>query len=213
MSRLKQICIVALQGCLMIASEVTIAEDVNGRFAIKGIGAHSCSDFYALSKEDPESYRQFGGWMNGYITARNAYEPETFDIVNFEDSDTLIAYVLNYCKNNPDHRFVFAVRGIVEALRPTKISEQGHYVIFSGTGTIRLHRSTVLWIVQELAAQKLLPETSYIPEQDVIISALKAYQKRMGMTESGIPDQETLVRLLRRKGVGEEKGSVTIENH
>jgi len=176
------------------------AVDKNERFAIKGVGANSCAVFREMSAKDPEAYRQFGGWMNGYISALNETTPETFDLINFEDADTLIAYVSNYCLENPEHRFMFAVKGVAAALERSKITEQGQYIVFNGIDQVSLHQQTLDWVVRELTALEYLPpEALDIQSQRTIIAkALKSYQKDNSLPETGLPTQETLVRLLHK---------------
>lgn len=175
------------------------AVDNHGSFAIKGIGASSCAVFREVSSNDAEAYRQFGGWMNGYISALNEAVPDTFDLISFEDSDTLIAYVSNYCEKYPKHRFMFAVKAVVTTLELGKITEQGQYVVFGGTEKIRLHQQTVDWIVQELIALKYLSiKFSASQQPAILVESLKSYQKDHSLPETGLPTQETLVRLLRK---------------
>ena len=71
-------------------------------------------------------YKQniFNAWLNGYITAYNAYVDDTFNIIGGRDSASLNYWLANYCNKNPQSYFDAAVGHLMTELAPQRIKQK-----------------------------------------------------------------------------------------
>ena len=71
-------------------------------------------------------YKQniFNAWLNGYITAYNAYVSDTFNIIGERDSASLNYWLADYCNKNPHSTYDTAVGHLMTELAPRRIKEQ-----------------------------------------------------------------------------------------
>lgn len=171
------------------------AED-DGRFAVHGVGRAACADFTRVRAAGSAEYRQFGGWISGYITALNQMAPKTFDLVAFETLDTLSQYISNYCQKNPKSTFIEAARAVTLVMGPTKIEKFEGFIEFPGQPPIRLYKQVAAAAVARL---RQLGHAGDIDPHDVeaMSAALQAFQADNGLEQTGRPDQVTLSRLIR----------------
>ena len=49
-------------------------------------------------------YFQYGGWLNGYLSATNRYESRTFDVVSWQTTGVLAGWLARFCERNPRRR-------------------------------------------------------------------------------------------------------------
>ena len=66
----------------------------------------------------------FNAWLNGYITAYNAYVADTFNIVGKRDMAALNFWLANYCTKNPQSSFDNAVGHLMVELAPQRITQK-----------------------------------------------------------------------------------------
>ena len=92
------------------------AADKDGEFALKGIGRLNCKQFVENRNQKSNRYFQFGGWIEGYITAFNQLTPETFDLLSFETTEFLAWMIAQHCSQNPDERVADVVAAMVRKL-------------------------------------------------------------------------------------------------
>ena len=71
-------------------------------------------------------YKQniFNAWLNGYITAYNAYVDDTFNIIGEKDMASLNYWLANYCRKTPQSSFDSAVGNLMVELAPQRIKEK-----------------------------------------------------------------------------------------
>lgn len=71
-------------------------------------------------------YKQnfFTAWLNGYITAYNAYVNDTFNIIGKRDQASLNYWLANYCKSHPKSSFDTAVDHLMVELAPQRTRKQ-----------------------------------------------------------------------------------------
>jgi len=55
----------------VIATLVLSASTVHGQSAVEGLGLRPCTDVAASKAENPELYRAFATWLEGFISAAN----------------------------------------------------------------------------------------------------------------------------------------------
>jgi Putative peptidoglycan binding domain len=179
------------------------AADAENRFAIKGAGAAPCSKFIELYNAKSNDVLLFAGWTTGYLTAINQATPKTFDLAPWQSTEVLLFILHDLCTRAPDEKFYRVVSGMAQLLAEDKLSTLSSPVeMKSGEQTVVLPRDVVKKIQQRLTALKLYsggPDGAYGPGTR---TAIEAFQKQQQIPETGIPDQQTLVRLMYQKPEG-----------
>ncbi len=164
------------------------AADSGGQFAVEGIGASTCESFVAAKSAPSDAYWMFLGWLDGYMTGINQYAPETYDITPWQSQNLLTALFEKFCAKNPGANFFAVANKMVVELRDDRLRESSAPVV--------AYRETLRRV------QVLLEEGGhYRGEVDGLFGpntrrALESYQKRVGLTVTGLPDQATLFKLL-----------------
>lgn len=171
--------------------------DVNDQFAIKGIGLRPCGDYVQARRGQTPQYFQFGGWMEGYLTASNRFEEETFDLAPWQSSGVLAAWLQRFCERNPDAEFVRAVGALINALGQDRLQLRSELLEFEVGGETGYIYTEVLRRAQRSLAARGL----YQGPVDGALSAetqraLRQFQRQADLEETGVPEQETLVKLL-----------------
>ncbi len=72
------------------------AADDQGNYAIWGVGGRSCNHF-ALSAQKEAETNSFRDYLMGYLTAFNAFTPDTYDATGGETLEESLAWLLSYC--------------------------------------------------------------------------------------------------------------------
>jgi hypothetical protein len=106
-----------------------LAADRNGNYGSslpKDI--KDCNDYIAALDNclGGHCYKQnlFNAWLNGYITAYNAYVSDTFNIIGDRNPASLNYWLADYCKKNPQDSFDTAVGHLMSELRPQRTKEK-----------------------------------------------------------------------------------------
>lgn len=67
-----------------------------------------------------DAQNQFNQWLDGYLTAYDAYNPGTFDIAYGKDLASLDLWLEHYCEKHPGELFSDAVDTLMFELFPTR---------------------------------------------------------------------------------------------
>ncbi len=169
----------------------------SGKFAVKGAGITRCGHYVKQVKGKTSEFYAYAGWLEGYLTAVNAYEKDTFDIAPWQNTKLLALMLANYCTKKPEEPFALAVRKMVLALRPTRLKRESKLVLArNGDKAIRIYR-TVLEQIQTRLRQRGLYKGSASGNYDAATrKAIVAFQKQQKLKASGLPDAATLLRLF-----------------
>ena len=178
-------------------SSLLPAADENGQFAIKGMGLATCGRFLEARAAQSPEYFQFGGWINGYLSATNRYEQQTFDVAPWQSTGLLAAWLERFCENDPDVPFVRAVTMMVNALGKTRLTTQSNRIeVRVEDKTVYLYESTLRRVQERLVERghyEGTPTGQFDPPTE---AALRAFQRATGLQPTGLPDQATLAKLL-----------------
>jgi hypothetical protein len=174
------------------------ASDAKGDFAIRGIGAQSCKQLIeALQKKDATTGLSTAEWLMGYLTAINLMTPDTFDAVPVVDAPPLVSLVVGNCEKTQDARIADVVNGVMKAFAPAKIKSSSPVVqAREGDSLVEIRAATLA------AMQSRLVDLGYFKGKpngafnSATGAALRAYQKDQKLPVTGLPEAETLVRLL-----------------
>lgn len=175
-----------------------LALDRNGKYAIKGVGNASCDQYVKITETDDPQKFLFAGWINGYMTAHNQHLKDTFDIVSWENIETLGNYLRSHCKKNPNLSFFQATTQMLSELHEKRIVE-----FISATNMASGNQSQKSYIQVVQRVQKKLIELKLFKGADdgkmsaELVASLNVYRKAQGMLESDSLDQQVLHALLR----------------
>jgi hypothetical protein len=192
------ICLIALSGALLLDGNRAQAADSDSKFAIKGAGAVPCSAYVeARTRRLLDRLGAFEGWLHGYLSAYNRSEAQTYDIVAWQGNAFLLGVLENYCKQNPDHRFELAVSGLINALRPDRITAQSDMVqITTGDASRTIYKEVVLRLQKALTQKKMFSGKADGRFGEDTKKGIEAFQKSQNIPVTGFPDQRTLLALL-----------------
>ena len=188
---------------LLFAALPAFAADSTSRFALRGAGLAKCEQFLKALQERQENVLVAGSWIEGYITAVNQFTPETFDIAPWQSTQVLLGLVSRNCERNPQANVFQIVDSMRKYLQPTRLQGQSERILAeAGTNKFYLYRETMKDVQQKLIDQGFLTgaaDGQYGPNTR---SALEAFQKAQQIEPTGLPDQNTLLRLLTPQGGG-----------
>ena len=195
-SRWKSIALVAL--CFAFLPSPVQGADKNGQFAIKGIGRQTCRQFTDARVAGSEVYAQFRGWLEGFLTAVNRYEPETYDAAPWGTTELLALIIDNHCQKNPDDRFVIAVQKLTIKLKEDRLTESSPLLVVTvGGRTARVYEDLLQRIQVQLAELGLYDGTvdgQFGPKTE---EAIAMFQVSEGLKGTGLPDPLTVWILVR----------------
>ena len=176
------------------------AADSTGKSAVKGVGGLSCSRFVQEFEAQSPAAAQLVGWMMGYLSAYNQYADNTFDIASWEDTRILGTFLNANCKRFPDIAFAKAVQLMVQALHPNRVVEADELLVASaGDQKTRIYKGTLMRVQQKLTELELYKGSIDGTYGDKTRFAITEFQQSRGLNVTGIPDQVTLLNLLRGK--------------
>jgi len=110
----------------------SVAKDIDGAFAIKGVGALSCNDFIEAASADAPILQQYAGYVSGYISAYNELEKNTFDVLPWQQLDTVMLLLLRGCTQTPNSTVGGAVSRITQYFSPNSVHKNIEKVEIKG---------------------------------------------------------------------------------
>ncbi len=131
------------------------------------------------------------------MTDINQCSPETYDVTPWQSQNLLAVLSEKFCAKNPGASFFAVANKMIVELRDDRLRESSAPIVAAvGERTIRIYRKTLRRV------QVLLEKGGhYQGGIDGLFGpntqrALESYQKQVGLTVSGLPDQATLFKLL-----------------
>lgn len=171
--------------------------DMNNRFAASGAGVATCSRFVEARTAKSEEYFLFGGWVDGYFSARNQFEKETYTLLPWQSIDVLSGFLTDYCNKNPQHAFQRAVMVMAQALIPDRLTKSSKRIAVAvGPYKSDFFVEVLIRLQKKLTALGFYHGTQNGQYDDDTASALRYFQKKNAIAVTGFPDQLTLYRLF-----------------
>lgn len=174
------------------------AQEETRQFAVEGAGMLTCERFIAARK-DPSSpdYQRVMGFVEGYLSAANLYEPNTFDLTPWHNATALDMILEHHCSQHPADRLVSVTQRMVVGFRPMRVAKFSP-LLEVGDGE---HRAFVYETILRRAQAALRIKGIYSGPEDGKYSpglrqAFIAFQRTKGLSETGVPDPATLWNLL-----------------
>lgn len=121
----------AIVFCLISVLLVSFAKaQVDGNVKIWMPNASSCAKIlpletvqkqYRLTEEDAKKIRDYGmvlGWIQGYITATNMYNPKADgDVASNLSAGDWMNWLFNYCRHSPTAAYVDILNALNKAMK------------------------------------------------------------------------------------------------
>ena len=185
------------------------AADPDGRYAMKGGGLQTCEAFLDSALWRTEDVAAYGGWIEGYLTATNAWADGVYDLTPWQTTESLVALARSVCRQlGAETRFAEAMSELALVLRQSALTEESDVVVIEVDAATSLPiYVSVLDRVNE-ALRERGHEVATLPGHfgEDSRAALRAVQQDAGIAQSGIPDQRTLFLLLLDAAVEEVPG-------
>jgi hypothetical protein len=167
-------------------------------YVIKGVGAALCRNYTQAVNEKDEQRFIFGGFLQGYITGLNESLSNVFDITPWQNDRTLGLILYKYCVENPTQQFVFAVGRVLISFNTDVLTQPSPLKPVDNVQPIILLRESVMQQIIERLNRLGYGNLAGNTISKNVQVALKAFQEKEGLEASGVPDQETLLRLFAR---------------
>jgi hypothetical protein len=184
--------------CALIGASAVHAEDATGEFAIKGAGLQTCAGLTQAWDNKTSDIALYLGWIDGYMTGMNQYQPETFDVAPWQTSTTLLGLTKRLCdQSDKNARIMDVFNKLMTDFRPARLREKTDATALTTEGqAVVLYTETVVRLQRRLADEGFDPITRNGTLDQATLDALTAFQADRGMPETGLPDQNTLFALF-----------------
>ena len=174
------------------------AADAQGNFAVRGVGSQSCKALSdQVAQKNPNVAIALESWLGGFLTAVNRLQGDTFDASPILANAAMAQMVFNVCQRAPTSSVETVTFDIVKALTPARLRKASTNVeAKSGANTVVLRKDTLMAMQTELARQGLFKEAPTGLFTPATSAALKAFQAKGKLTQTGLPDPATTIALL-----------------
>ena len=175
-----------------------IAQEETQQFAVEGAGMLTCERFIAARGDNASpDYQRMIGFVEGYLSAANLYEPNTFDLTPWHNAVALDMILEHHCAQYPEDRLVSVTQRMVVGFRPLRVARFSP-LLEVGDGQ---NRAFVYETILRRAQAALQIRGLYSgPEDGQFTPALRqafvAFQSEKGLSQTGVPDPATLWNLL-----------------
>ena len=183
---------------LAVLPGAAAAADAQGNFAVRGIGSESCAQVNEqVAKKDANLGVTMESWVGGYLSSMNRLQGDTFDASPILQTAALTQLVVNLCQRTPKSAVETVTYDIFKALTPARVRAASTNVSATADGkTIVLRKETLVALQTALARQGLDKESPTGLFTPATSAALKAFQVKAKLAQTGLPDPATMIALL-----------------
>jgi Putative peptidoglycan binding domain len=179
------------------AAAAANAADSKGVYAVIGAGGIACKDFVAQLQKDKQSVAVADAWIAGYLTAANRVQPDTYSLSPVLGATPVLVRVAGVCEKNPNLVVEKVLGEILKRLAVARNKAQSP-IIETKTGKYAASVTTETLIAMQTKLTdygyfKGKPDGVYGPRLE---ASLKAFQKDQKLTETGVADAASVIRLL-----------------
>jgi Putative peptidoglycan binding domain len=183
-------------GALLIVAPAYGASNA-GEFAAKGAGRTSCAAFVDARTRNAPEQGQYIAFVEGYLTAANRYEPNTYDLAPWHNAGAIGAILEQHCKANAADTLAVVALKLAGAFNSIRLIEASPMIeIKEGEARAVLYAAILKRAQAELKKKGLLsiePDGAFNPETR---AALQSFQTQAKLPPTGVPDGATLWFLL-----------------
>jgi hypothetical protein len=182
---------------LLLLACTAHAADEAGQFMVKGGGRATCEAFLVAQQARDQEFVSLAGWVDGYLSALNQSEDDTYDIAPWQGTELLLAAISGQCRKDPSQTFHAAAFRITESMRAARLTTRSPLVKATvGDQAVVMYQAVVVRIQQRLALRGLFDAEATGEYDAATIEAMKAFQAERKLPVTGLPDQVTLANLL-----------------
>jgi hypothetical protein len=172
------------------------AVDTQGRYTVKGAGLATCGRFLELAKKGGREFYMFAGFVHGYLSAANALNKQTYDLVPWQSNKVLINSIAKVCAKHKDRRFGEILRRLVLSLAPQRLTEYSDLLKVPGDGVAPVYREVVFRMQTQLQARGHYTGEPTSQYDEATVAAMKLFQAQAQLPVTGHADQATIQRLF-----------------
>jgi hypothetical protein len=108
---LKRLALLALPA-LLLASLTSQAADEDSSYVIWGVGQKSCNSY--SQARAAAKFDEFKGFATGYLTAYNAFMPETYNIAPGKNIEAVLSWLDEHCSGSKTSHFADALHRFID---------------------------------------------------------------------------------------------------
>ncbi len=173
------------------------AADDEGRFAGHGPGIARCAQLVEALGVDGPDRPLFVGWVAGFLTAANAFRPNTYDVTPWQPVEFVANVIAEQCSRNPESAVTEIALAIVEQLAADRLQRSSPVVNVEHEGRrVAVYRDVLRQVQTRLRDRDLYGggiDGAYGP---MTRGALEEFQRARGIPVTGVPDDATLLALF-----------------
>lgn len=182
----------------VVAPGATSAADADHMFALRGVGALPCralSDVAASQRRAMQmAVEEFS---LGYVSAINRTSRETFDVLPLDQPALLANWVDSVCKTNADQSIEQVLFSILQRVHALRLAEDSPLLTLKTPyGAMTIRKGTLQTVQQALERKGLLKGQADGVFSGATRDAIRAYQVSVFQQPTGLPDPQTVVRLV-----------------
>lgn len=182
----------AMAVMMALAGDAGAADDA-GNFSVKGVGTTTCQNYLDARQAGGEAYILYGGYIGGYVTAYNQFQPQTFDVLPWQSVDTVMRMLARFCNKSPDSLFAAVLSRLMKVVADERLQQNSPAVQIGDADTgAALYAETLRRTQDKLSALGLYRGTPSGRYDEETRRALERFQQAKGLTVTGVPDQVTL---------------------
>jgi hypothetical protein len=169
----------------------------DGRFAVEDAGRTPCAAFVKAREKNSNDYARYLGFIEGYLTAANRYEPNTFDLTPWHNSAAFGLILDQHCRKNGSDNLVMAAQRLVIAMQPLRLADYSSIVaVGSGQREAQVYQTILKRAQWELSRRGLYRGQNDGKYSPAMKTALEEFQRAVKLDPTGVPDTPTLWVLL-----------------
>lgn len=181
----------------LFGSVVVRADTTEHQFAVEGAGRASCATYTEARKSNPPQAARYLGFIEGYLTAANRYEPNTFDLTPWHTPEALALIVDQHCKQAASDGLAMVAQRLVVAMMPHRLASESELVeVREGDKSVLVYEKIIRRAQNQLARRGLFAGERDGKDSQEFRAAVTRFQQLAKLDQSGVPDVATLWVLL-----------------
>ncbi|WP_298307792.1 peptidoglycan-binding domain-containing protein [uncultured Erythrobacter sp.] len=183
--------------CLLFGTAMVQAETADRQFAVEGAGRASCAAYSDARENNPQRAARYLGFIEGYLTAANRYEPNTFDLAPWHTAEAFALILDQHCKQSREDGLAMVAQRLVVSMMPHRLASESELVeLRQGEKSVLVYDKIIRRAQNQLARRGLFAGERDGKDSPEFREALSRFQQLARLDQSGIPDVATLWVLL-----------------
>lgn len=180
-----------------LAQSPARAAGPDGMFAVEEGGRMPCPTFLEAKAKKDQSLARAIGFVEGYISAANRYEPNTFDLAPWHTPQMYALILEQHCQKQPSDNLAMAAQRLVAAFQPLRLATPSKLIeVGDGKHKAVLYEAILKRSQSALARRGLYRGEATGKFDAATEAAFAAFQRSVALDPTGVPDPATLWKLL-----------------